>query len=228
MVASAAVVVTATSALAVPRTMQVEWENTISQGTEKVSLHSTTRIKENRIRIDTTGNLTKSPGAMANSTIIVDLPAKVAYMINDKTKSATRVNLDQAGGQMGLGAMGLSPKLDQLVAELKKRGAKVIGKDTVLGHPCDIFQMTQNGAGNEAVTSKFWVATDLGMPLRAETSTKSKGVIGTAKAQSFKADLTLADALFQVPASYKVTDMADLAKRMQEAAKKQQAVPQGH
>jgi hypothetical protein len=220
--AAAAVVVTATSALALPRTMQVEWENTINQGTEKVSLQSTTRIKNNKIRIDTTGNLTKAAAGMANSTIIVDLPAKVAYMINDKLKTATKVNLDQAGGQMGLGAMGMSPKLDQLTAELKKRGAKVIGKASLLGHPCDIYQMTQTGVGNEPVTSKFWIAKDLGMPLKAETSTKSKGIIGTALAKSVKADLTLADSLFNVPANYKVTDMADLAKRMQDAAKKQQ------
>jgi outer membrane lipoprotein-sorting protein len=226
--ATAAVVVTATSVMALPRTMQLEWDNTVNQGTEKVTLHSTTRIKDNRVRIDTTGSITKVQGAMPNSTIIVDVPGKVAYMLNDKTKTATKVNLDQAGGQMGLGAMGIAPKLDQVTAELKKRGAKVIGKDTLLGHPCEIYQMTQNGMGNEPMTSKIWIASDLGMPLKVETSSKSKGMIGTARAQSVKTNVTLADSLFQVPAGYKVTDMAELAKRMQEMSKKQQAAPKPH
>lgn len=220
--AAATVVVTATSALALPRTLQLEWENTVAQGNETVSLHSTTRIKGNRVRIDTTGAITKVQGTMPNSTIIVDVPGKVAYMLNDKLKTAMKVNLEQAGGQMGLGAMGIAPKLDQLTTELKKRGAKVIGKDTLLGHSCDIYQMTQAGMGNEPVTSKLWVATDLGMPLKIESSSKSKGHIGTAQAQSVKTNLTLSDALFQVPAGYKVTDMADMAKKMQELAKKQQ------
>jgi outer membrane lipoprotein-sorting protein len=220
--AAAAVVVTATTAMAMPRTMQLEWENTVSQGADKVSLHSTTRVKDNRVRIDTSGTASKSPTPMPNSTIIVDVPAKVAYMLSDKTKTATRVNLEQAGGQMGLGAIGLSPKLDQVTAELKKRGAKVIGKETLLGHACDIYVMTQNGMGNEPMTTKLWIALKLGMPLKIESSTKSKGVIGTARAQSVKVDIALADSLFKVPAGYKITDMADLAKRMQEAAKKAQ------
>ncbi|MBC7545838.1 MAG: DUF4412 domain-containing protein [Candidatus Sericytochromatia bacterium] len=216
---AAMVVVTAGTALAAPKTMELASDTTVLNGTDRMTFRSLTKVKDGKMRVETNG-ATKGSAAPITSTMIVDPTAKVMYMLNDKTKSAMRVKLDQAGSQMGFGPGSLSPNPAEITAELKKKGAKIIGSGTMLGHPCDIWELSQKAPNGEPGTAKLWLAKDIGMPLKAELSTKSKGITMSLLVTSVKTDLTFDENLFRVPTGYKVTDMQDLAKKMQDAGKK--------
>jgi outer membrane lipoprotein-sorting protein len=220
---AALIVVSAGSALALPKTMELTSDTTVLNGTDRMTFRSLTRVKDGRMRVETNGS-GKTSAAPITSTMIVDPNAKVMYMVNEKTKSAMRVKLDQAGSQMGFGPSSLSPNPAEITKELKKKGAKIIGAEALIGHPCDIWELSQKAPNGEPGRAKLWLAKDIGMPLKAELSTKSKGVTMTLLVNSVKTDLALEDGLFRVPASYKVTDMADLAKKMKDAGK---SIPSG-
>ena len=216
---AALVVLSAGSALAAPRTMELKSDTTVLNGTDRMTFQSLTRVKDNRMRVETVGN-GRAAATPMTSTMIIDPAGKVMYMVNDKTKSAMRVKMDQAGTQMGFGPGSLNPNPAEITNELKKKGGKIVGSETLIGHPCDIWELSQKAPNGEPGKAKLWLAKDIGMPLKAELSTKTKGTTMTLLVSSVKTNVTLEESLFQVPAGYKVTDMADMAKKMQDAAKK--------
>lgn len=223
LLATAAVVVMAGGpALAAPKTMQLTAQTTVVNGKETITFESVTRVKDAKLRVETKGAVKMPDGQAMNSVMIIDPASQAMYMLNDKTKQAMKVKLDQAAAQMNLGT-GLSADPAKIRAELQKQGGKVIGRETLLGHQTEIWSVDYQSPAKETSTAKVWLAKDLNMPLKVEVTTKGKGQTMALKVTDVKTNLALADSLFQVPQGYRVMDMADMTKRLQEMQKQQPA-----
>ncbi len=80
-------------------------------------------------------------------------------------------------------------------------GGKVVGKATLLGHPCEIRAMGQGGNRGQV---KAWVWK--GMPLRVETAGPQGGAMVLVATQVETAPHLSAES-FKVPAGYEIRDM---------------------
>ena len=85
-------------------------------------------------------------------------------------------------------------ELETLRASARKGRATVKGRETVLGHPCVIFEL-RTGPGAEGARSTYWVSETHGLILRSAT-TQADGTTTELITTELKINEPVADALF--------------------------------
>ena len=120
---------------------------------------------------------------------LVDSSAKVAYMLMPDEKMAVKVSFSMVQG-------GSSPTDD--VTGMPP-DAKTIGSDTIDGKSATVYEFSQSGT-----SSKMWIWTEKGVPLKAEVDESgTKATMEFSNYQFAPQDASL----FEVPKDFTVTEM---------------------
>lgn len=175
-----------------------------------------------------------SPVQLNNrATVIMDMNQKVAYMLDPTHKTAIRMDSQQVNQMAGAnpqnqGGASVNYFNDpsfltdpaKLRAELQNQGGKQIGKATILGYTCSIWEINKKGnipagqgkTSTETVKVKLWLAEDLVLPLKVEISTDKQGLIASMQTKSLEVNVPIKASLFSVPSGYRITNLADMFK----------------
>lgn len=186
-----------------------------------------------KFRLEVTSNMnmsqTNTPVKISNkATFVMDVNSKVGFMIDDNSKTAIKIDQNQVSRMTGAPAQGPQTFTDpssltdpaKLKAEIQKAGGKQVGKATLLGHACSIWQMSgkaqvpvaQGKMEEQMITTKVWLADDLGMPLKVEVKSDKMGNIVNMRATQVQVNIPVKASLFGVPAGYNVRDLMDMYK----------------
>ncbi len=221
---------------ALPKTMIMTTEMVSHEAGRNIKAHARIWYSDMKFRTEVESNMavkTSSAVQINNrATVIMDMKRKTGYMLDERNKTAIRIDSRQVnqmtGGNGRSGATSAQYFNDptflsdpaKLRAELKNQGGVQVGKTNLLGHPCTIWEITKQGnipAGQgktttEMVTVKLWLAEDLVLPLKVEVSTDKRGLVATMKTQSIEVNIPIKASLFSVPGGYQITDLADMFK----------------
>ncbi|MGV3523623.1 MAG: hypothetical protein ACO1RX_05330 [Candidatus Sericytochromatia bacterium] len=217
-----------------PRSMIMTLEVSSKQGTRPVKATTKLWYANQKFRAEVTSSGVQQPANATvrignKATIIMDLKAKIGYLIDDGSKTALRLDQTQVAQMSG----GNKPAQGQFTdpasltdpakvkAEIQRQGGRQIGKEKLLGHQCTIWQMTgkapvpvaQGKTETQNVTTKVWLADALGMPLKVIVTADKSGEVMNMRATQIQVDVPVNAGLFGVPAGYKVQDMAQLYKQ---------------
>lgn len=203
--------------------MQIEAETNINMKGNSAVINSNIIYGNDKVRMESEISGNKNiPANMGKSIMLFDTKKKIGYMMTPQVKSAIKMDMEQLEkmqSKMGSASPNLNLSMmsdpGKIKEEFKKRGAKMVGAETVLGYLCDIWQMSENmplnqGGKVENVSMKFWLSHKLNIPLRMEMTSASQGKFLSMKTKSIKTDVKMASASFEVPKDYKVTDMQQM------------------
>lgn len=216
-----------------PKSMIMTMQISSKQGGRPLKADAKLWYANQKFRAEITSNMNmaqgKSPVKISNkATIITDLKSKIAYMIDDGSKTAIKIDQAQVqqmtGGQSGPQSFTDPATLTdpgKIQAEIKKAGGKVVGKTTIKGHPVTIYQMTNNatlpdGSGKsvaQSITTKVWLADDIGMPLKVEATSNKMGQVMLMNVTNIQTNVPVSNSLFGVPSGYNIRSLADMYKK---------------
>jgi len=224
--------VLAMPAWSLPKSMVMTMQVSSRQASRPIKVDAKLWYANNKFRAEVSSNTNMSqsntPVRINNrATFIMDLKSMVAYMIDESTKTAIKVDQKQMSAMTGSGTstrsftdpMAMTDPA-KIKAEIKRQGGREVGHATILGHPCTIWQMTspqkvpvgQGKFETQNVTAKLWLADDLGMPLRFEARSDKMGEIASMKVTSVQVNVPLSGNLFGVPSGYQVRNLSDMYK----------------
>jgi hypothetical protein len=203
--------------------MQINAETSINMKGNNATINSNILYGNDKVRMENEISGNKNiPANMGKSIMIFDTKKRVGYMMTPQVKSAIKMDMEQLEkmqSKMGSASPNLNLSMmsdpGKMKEEFKKRGAKMVGAETVLGYLCDIWQMSENmplsqGGKIENVSMKFWLSHKLNIPLKMEMASASQGKFLSMKTTSIKTDLKTSASSFEVPKDYKVTDMQQM------------------
>ncbi len=222
---------------ALPKTLMMTTELVSQEGGRNIRANAKVWYSDMKFRteVDSNTNMSNanSPVKISNkATVIMDMNKKVGYMLDDRAKTAIRVDTAQmnqmTGSSRNPGTANpqffSDPTLlsdpAKLRSELQKQGGKQIGKASLLGHPCTIWEIvksakipvSQGKTSTEMVKVKLWLADDLVLPLKVEVSTDKRGQIASMQTKSVEVNIPIKASLFAVPGGYKITNLSDMFK----------------
>jgi len=222
---------------ALPKTLMMTTELVSQEGGRNIRANAKVWYSDMKFRteVDSNANMSNanSPVKISNkATVIMDMNKKVGYMLDDRNKTAIRVDTAQmnqmTGSSRNPGTANpqffSDPTLlsdpAKLRSELQKQGGKQVGKTSVLGHPCTIWEIaksakipvSQGKTSTEMVKVKLWLAEDLVLPLKVEVSTDKRGQIAAMQTKSIEVNIPIKASLFAVPGGYKITNLSDMFK----------------
>lgn len=222
-------------AWSLPKTMIMDMTMNVSQGARPVKADAKIYYSNQKFRAEISSNLNMSPQnstgiKVSNKAVfLMDINQKIAYMIDSKSKTALKVDqtqVEKLTGQSSANApetftnpaMLTNPA--KIQEELKKQGAKVIGKTKMLGHPVTIYQMTktasvpvgQGKSESQSITTKLWLADDLGLPMKMEATGSKSGKLASLDVKKVVVNVPVSAALFKVPSGYQVRNLMDMYK----------------
>lgn len=228
------VAVLALPSWSLPKSLIMTMEISSKQGNRPIKATAQLWYANQKFRAEITSNLNMSnqntPVKINNkATFITDLKSKVAYMLDDSSKMAIKIDQSQVS-QMTGNAQGPQTFTDpgsltdpaKIQAEIKKHGGKVVGKTKMLGHPVTIYQMSNKvnmptAQGGKAVpqnvTTKVWLADDVGMPLQVEANSDKMGQIMSMKTTKLQVNVPVNASMFSVPKGYQVRSLMDMYKQ---------------
>lgn len=221
--------------LALPKSLIMSMEISSKQGNKPIKANAQLWYTNQKFRAEITSNFSTSgqgntPVKIGNkATVISDLSKKVAYLIDDASKTAIKIDQAQVGQMTGGAQSGPQTFTDptsltdpaKIKAEIKKQGGKEVGKAKILGHSCTIWQMSgktqmpvgQGKSETQNVTSKVWLADAIGMPLKVEVSSDKMGEIMRMQATKVQVNVPVNNGMFGIPSGYQVRDLMDMYKR---------------
>lgn len=90
-------------------------------------------------------------------------------------------------------------------------GAKKVGQETIDGHPCDVYELTQHSQGS-TMTVKSWITRDIkpALPARVENKIQVQrpnvtlNQTQTTRITGIQTGISIPDSLFAVPPGYKI------------------------
>jgi hypothetical protein len=160
--------------------MPKEFAANVEMQSQGMTMASKMAVKGEKSRMEMTS------GPMGQMVIISDRPAKKTYMLFPASKSYME--------------MPVMEKKDDKAGE-KKVTVKELGDEQKEGQQCAKRLITIAGEGQEPATEiTVWIAKDIKLPVRLETSTGGQMMAMVYKDYDLKSP---DDALFQVPADYK-------------------------
>lgn len=211
-------------AWSLPKSMIMTVQIDSHQGPRPIAANAKIWYANNKFRAEINSNMApQTSGAIKISnkaTIVMDVNSKVGYLIDDGSKTAIRVDSSQIPNQ---GSTFTNPASltdpAKIRAEIQRQGGKIVGKASLLGHPCTIWQMTStqkmpNGAGqmtSQSVTSKLWLADDITVPLKVEI-TSAQGKVVSMNVTSVQVNVPVSGGIFGVPSGYAVRNLSDMYK----------------
>ncbi|MEZ0372882.1 MAG: hypothetical protein ACAI44_27570 [Candidatus Sericytochromatia bacterium] len=224
--------VLAMPAWSLPKSMIMTMQVSSNQGSRPVKVDAKLWYANSKFRAEVSSNTNMSTSSAVRisnrATFIMDLKSMVAFMIDESTKTAIKVDqaqMQKMTGSSGTGSRAFTDPMSmtdpaKIKAEIKRQGGKEVGHATLIGHPCTIWQMTtaqkvpvgQGKMETQNVTAKVWLADDLGIPLRFEARTDKLGAIATMNVSSVQVNVPLSGSLFGVPAGYKIQNLSDMYK----------------
>jgi len=216
-----------------PKSMIMTMQISSKQGNKPLKADAKLWYQNQKFRAEITSNMNmaqgNSPVKISNkATIITDLKTQIAYMLDASSKTAIKIDQAQVkqmtGSQKGPQTFtdpGTLTDPGKIQAEIKKAGGKVVGKAKIKGHPVTIYQMTNNanmhdGSGKtvaQSITTKVWLADDIGMPLKVEAISNKMGQIMLMNVTSIQTNVPVSNSLFGVPAGYNVRSLMDMYKK---------------
>lgn len=222
-------------ATALPKSLTMTVDMVANNAGKKVTTNAKIWYLDMKLRSEVKSNLnfqgnTASPVKVNNKAVIImDAKTQTAYMLESGTKTALKVDSSQlqklsGGNSGGTNANFMDPSLftdtAKMKAALKKEGAKVVGKATLLNRKCTIWEIKKNnvkvpmpkGTTTENVRLKMWLADDISVPLKAEVYSNKRGLVASLKTTSLQVDVPISASLFKVPSGYKVTNMMEMFK----------------
>jgi len=202
-------------ALAVPKSFHIKAETTIYGASEKANINIETWFASNKSRVEMKGNAGANNPGMGSSVIIADLNQKVAYLLDPAGKTGLKLDLNQLNANNFLsGSINeyvMNPEKTE--AEIKKQGGKKVGTESILGYSCEIWQLnapkalyTKQNQGKDVVI-KMWLSKELGLVLKIEMKSASKGVIMDFHVKNIQTNITVPTNLFTVPSGYKIAPL---------------------
>lgn len=202
--------------VAVPLSFHIKAQTTIYGDSEKMNMKIETWFANNKSRVEMKGNANPNETGMGSSVIIADLNQKIAYLLDPVGKTGLKVDLKQINTKKLLSSSIneyiMNPEKTE--AEIKKLGGKKLGTESVLGYSCEVWQMnspkslyTQPNEGKDVVI-KMWLSKDLGLVLKIEMKSASKGVLMDFKVNEIQINIPISQELFSVPGGYKITPLA--------------------
>jgi hypothetical protein len=222
-------------AWSLPKTMIMDMTMNVSQGARPVKADAKIYYANQKFRAEISSNLDMSqqsstPIKVSNKAVfLMDINQKIAYMIDSKSKTALKVDqaqVEKLTGQSSANApetftnpaMLTNPA--KIQEELKKQGAKVIGKTKMLGHPVTIYQMTktasvpvgQGKSESQSITTKLWLADDLGLPMKMEAVGSKSGKLASLDVKKVVVNVPVSAAMFKVPSGYQIRNLMDMYK----------------
>lgn len=216
---------------ALPKSMIMTMQINSRQSGRPISANAKLWYANQKFRAEVTSNAntSQSPVKISNkATVLMDLKSKIGYMLDESSKTAIKIDQTQMNkmtGQNGSATSFTDPTAltdpAKVKAEIQRQGGKEVGKATILGHSCTIWQMANTmkvptGQGkpatNQNVTSKVWFADKIGMPLKVEVRSDKMGEIVTMKATNVQVDVPISNNLFGVPSGYKIRNLMDMYK----------------
>ncbi|PIQ25096.1 hypothetical protein COW36_15410 [bacterium (Candidatus Blackallbacteria) CG17_big_fil_post_rev_8_21_14_2_50_48_46] len=221
---------------ALPKSLIMTTELVSKEGGRNIKANAKIWYSNMKFRTEVESNMAmthnSSPVQVNNrATVIMDLNQKVGYMLDDRNKTAIRIDSAQfnqmTGGAAQKGANAQlfnDPNLlsdpAKLRAEIKSQGGKQIGTASILGHSCSIWEISKKGnipagqgkTSTETVKVKVWLAEDLVLPLKVDVSTDKRGQVAVMQARSLEVNIPIKASLFALPGGYRVTDLADMFK----------------
>lgn len=221
--------------LALPKSLIMTMEINSKQGGKPIKANAQLWYANQKFRAEITSNFSTSgqgntPVKIGNkATVVSDLTKKVAYLIDDSSKTVIKIDQAQMGQMTGGAQSGPQTFTDptaltdpaKIKAEIKKQGGKEVGKAKILGHMCTIWQMSgksqipmgQGKNETQNVTSKVWLADEIGMPLKVEVTSDKMGEIVRMQATKIQVNVPVNNGMFGVPSGYQVRDLMDMYKR---------------
>lgn len=203
--------------------MQINAETSVNMKGNNATINSNILYGNDKVRMENEISGNKNiPANMGKSIMIFDTKKRIGYMMTPQVKSAIKMDMEQLEkmqSKMGSASPNLNLSMmsdpGKMKDEFKKRGAKMVGAETVLGYLCDIWQMSENmplsqGGKIENVSMKFWLSHKLNIPLKMEMTSASQGKFLSMKTTSIKTDIKTSSSSFEVPKDYKVTDMQQM------------------
>lgn len=222
-------------AWSLPKTMIMDMTMNVTQGARPVKADAKIYYANQKFRAEISSNLNmaqqgNTPIKVSNKAVfLMDMNQRIAYMIDSKSKTALKVDQGQVEKLTGQSAANAPETFTnpamltnpaKIQAELKKQGAKVIGKTKMLGHPVTIYQMTKTAAvpvaqgktESQNVTTKLWLADDLGLPMKVEAVGSKSGKLATLDVKKVSVNVPISAAMFNVPGGYQVRNLMDMYK----------------
>jgi len=218
-----------------PKSLIMTMEISSKQGGQPIKANAQLWYANEKFRAEITSNMNTSgqgntPVKIGNkATIVSDLKTKMAYLIDDASKTAIKIDQGQMAQMTGGAQSGPQSFTDpasltdpaKLKAEIKKQGGKEVGKAKILGHTCTIWQMSgktqvpmgQGKSETQNITSKVWLADAIGMPLKVEVTSDKMGAIVNMQATKVQVNVPVSNNMFGVPAGYQVRDLMDMYKQ---------------
>lgn len=218
---------------AAPQNVQLTTQSNLTFNGQKIVINSIVWYGKSKVRLENeiVTNMQGIPEGMNKSVMLYDPDKKSVYMISAQSKSAIRIDsatMEKMQGGAVSGSSNFNTNLlsspDQIQAEIKKQGGKMVGAEKVIGHLCDIWQIPtsipnpQTQEKEEAI-AKLWLAHKLNIPLKMEISNPSRGKFMTINAKELKTDINIPANVFEIPKDYKVTEMQNVMNQLQQQTK---------
>lgn len=162
-----------------------------SNGGGAQTLSSRVQAKGNKVRIET---------KLGDRPIVFMVSPPYLYKLIPAAKAGVRWK----SAKMSAGRFDIASLFDPTAirGQLKARGAKALGTQTLNGTLTDIFQATNYGGHGTDI--KAWLRRGDALPLRVETHSSSLDSVVTWN--NYRRNVSLAESLFEVPAGYNVRE----------------------
>ena len=186
-----AMLVATSSAFAAPQTLSFNVTARVTSDGGAQNVRSRVLSKGNRVRLET---------KLGDQAVVFLAAPPYLYKLLPASKAGIRWKNDRLNGSFDLQSLMRNPK--EIRAQLKKRGAKSVGTQTLGGSLADILLAKNFGGSGTQV--KAWLRRGDALPLRLEA--RSKNLSGVVTWSDYRRDSPLADSLFQVPRGYNVRE----------------------
>ena len=208
--------ISALAAFCMPASFHLKAEASIYRNSQNEKIRLETWFANNKTRVEMKGKASAKAGGMGSSIIITDINSKTTYLLDPVGKTGVKIDLNKFNKKqsMSISLNDYVTKPENVEKELKKKGGKKVGSESLLGNNCDIWQLDApkdemiDKAGWKNVTMKMWFAKDLGMILKVETKSSAKGMIMEFKVTEFQKNASINSAMFSVPKEYKIAPLA--------------------
>lgn len=216
---------------AIPKSMIMTTQIISSEGGRNVTADATIYYMDMKFRTEVSSNMQSTGSVKVNNkaTVIMDAKAKTGYLIDDRNRTAIKIDeaqVEQMTGSSGSAGSFTNPSEfltdpAKVKSELQKQGGKQIGKEKLLGYNCTIWQIAQTvkippaRGSNAAPTSdniivKLWLADEVSIPLKAEVTSAKRGKIASMTTKKIQVNVPVKGSMFDIPSGYKITTLADM------------------
>lgn len=189
---------------AAPTAFTVRGEATSYEGSQVTRVPNTLHYNRGRIRLEMAAPVS-AQGTAPFNVVLAQEGGDSITMLNAAEKEAMKLeakSLEDVTDNRSLQEISRF-RLSTLGQTVRSKGKKV-GAEAVAGQPCTIYEQKQRDG-----VFKLWLADRLDLPLRFSYTDKGKPAFAYV-AQSITLSNSLPASSFQVPAGYKVVDLAKL------------------